>query len=226
MVTPAQIMPEWYFLPFFTILRAVTIDIHVPFSSVVLISSTLGGAILMFGSVGVLLALPWLDRSPVRSALFRPVFRVFFWALVIDCLALGYIGTLPVEEPFVTIGQIATFYYFLHFLVILPLLAKYEKTKALPTSISDALNAKKVLSVLLPLAFLIGLTTSVQAEDVAAADGIQITEAQGVPYISEASGQLPVEESHKQTGTKVIVFFVALAGVMYLLKREIWKKLP
>jgi len=163
MSTPAHIVPEWYFLPFYAILRAFTIDIHLPFSSVVLISSKLGGVILMFGAIVMLLVMPWLDRSPVRSALFRPWFRLFFWIFALDCVVLGFIGSKPVEEPFTTIGQIACFYYFFHFLVILPLLTKYEKTLPLPSSISEAVLSKKTLHVMLPLALVVGLACATPA---------------------------------------------------------------
>ncbi len=142
MATPAHIVPEWYFLPFYAILRAFTIDIHVPMMDMVMISSKLGGVLLMFGAVGMLFILPWLDRSPVRSALFRPGYRIAFWAFVADCLVLGFIGAKPPEEPYITVGQIATAYYFIHFLVILPLLSKYERPKPLPASIAEAVLAK------------------------------------------------------------------------------------
>ena len=138
MMTPPHIVPEWYFLPFYAILRAFTIDIHLPFTSLVLISSKLGGVILMFGSIVVLLVLPWLDRSKVRSAVFRPVYRVFFWLLVVDSFLLGYIGAKPPEGAYIVIGQLATAWYFLHFLLVLPLLRKFEKTLPLPNSISEA----------------------------------------------------------------------------------------
>ncbi len=138
MSTPAHIVPEWYFLPFYAILRSFVWDIHLPFTSVVLISSKLGGVLLMFGAIVMLLVLPWLDRSPVRSAVFRPIYKKLFWVFLVDCLILGYIGGQPAEEPYITIGQIASFYYFFHFLVIIPLLPKFEKTLPLPNSISEA----------------------------------------------------------------------------------------
>ncbi len=122
MVTPAHIVPEWYFLPFYAILRAVP--------------DKLGGVLLMGASILVLFILPWLDSSKVRSARFRPVFRVFFWVFVLDCILLGYIGAMPAEGIYIDIGRIATVYYFVHFLVILPLLSKYEKPLPLPETIS------------------------------------------------------------------------------------------
>lgn len=142
MVTPAHIVPEWYFLPFYAMLRSFVWDIHIPFTHIVLISSKLGGVLLMFGSIALLFVLPWLDRSPVRSAVFRPIYKKLFWLLVLDCLVLGYIGGKPPEAPYVLIGQIATVFYFLFFLVISPLLPKYEKTLPLPKSISEAVLKK------------------------------------------------------------------------------------
>jgi ubiquinol-cytochrome c reductase cytochrome b/c1 subunit len=121
--TPAHIVPEWYFLPFYAILRAVP--------------NELGGVVLMFGSILVLFFLPWLDTSRVRSARFRPIYRILFWVLVLDVLVLGYIGAMPPEGIYVTIGQVATVYYFVHFLVILPLVGKLERPLPLPHSISE-----------------------------------------------------------------------------------------
>jgi quinol-cytochrome oxidoreductase complex cytochrome b subunit len=143
MVTPEHIVPEWYFLPFYAILRSFTIDIHIPFTHVVLISSKLGGVILMFSAVAMLFLLPWLDRSPVRSGSYRPMFIPFFWLLVIDSIVLGWIGKNPPEGLYVIIGQVATAWYFMHFLVVLPLLTKYEKTWPLPESISAAVDKKR-----------------------------------------------------------------------------------
>ena len=137
MATPAHIVPEWYFLPFYAILRSFTIDITVPFTHIVLISSKLGGVILMFGAVGMLFVLPWLDRCKVRSARFRPVFRVMFWLLVLDCCVLEYVGAHKPEGVNVILGQLATAWYFAHFLVVLPLLGKYEKTRPLPETIAE-----------------------------------------------------------------------------------------
>ena len=118
LVTPAHIVPEWYFLPFYAILRAVP--------------DKLGGVLLMFGAIAVLFVLPWLDRSPVRSARFRPLFRIFFWLLLIDAVVLGYLGGKPAEGIYVVLSRIATAWYFLHFLVILPLLSVFETTRPLP----------------------------------------------------------------------------------------------
>ena len=127
MQTPAHIVPEWYFLPFYAILRAVP--------------DKLGGVLLMFSAIFVLFILPWLDRSPVRSARFRPMFRIFFWLLFIDCIVLGYLGGMPAEGIYVVLSRIATAWYFLHFLAILPLLSVFETTRPLPKSISEPVLA-------------------------------------------------------------------------------------
>ena len=121
--TPAHIVPEWYFLPFYAILRAVP--------------DKLGGVLLMFGAIAVLFVLPWLDRSPVRSARFRPLFRIFFWLFFVNAIALGYLGGKPAEGIYVILSRVATAWYFLHFLAILPLLSMFETTKPLPKSISE-----------------------------------------------------------------------------------------
>ncbi|WP_291296666.1 cytochrome b/b6 [Elioraea sp.] len=122
LVTPAHIVPEWYFLPFYAILRAVP--------------DKLGGVLLMFGSILVLFVLPWLDTSPVRSMKFRPLARPFFWMFAIICVVLGYAGAMPAEGIWVTVSQVGTAYYFMYFLVILPVLGKIEKPRPLPESIS------------------------------------------------------------------------------------------
>jgi quinol-cytochrome oxidoreductase complex cytochrome b subunit len=135
--TPPHIVPEWYFLPFYAILRAFTQDAIIYWPVSWLMSAKLTGVLAMFGSIAVLFALPWLDTSPVRSAKFRPIYKQFFWVLVVDVLVLGYVGSQPAEEPWTWIGQIAVVYYFAHFLVILPLLGKLERPKPLPKSISE-----------------------------------------------------------------------------------------
>ncbi|WP_029007557.1 cytochrome b [Azospirillum halopraeferens] len=123
LVTPAHIVPEWYFLPFYAILRAIP--------------DKLGGVIAMFGAIAVLFVLPWLDTSKVRSCKFRPIYRQFFWVLVLCCLVLGYAGAMPAEGIWLTIGRIATAYYFFHFLILLPVLGKLERPLPLPASISE-----------------------------------------------------------------------------------------
>jgi ubiquinol-cytochrome c reductase cytochrome b subunit len=129
--TPPEIVPEWYLLPFYAILRSMTFN-------VLGIPSKLVGVILMFSSLLILFVVPWLDTSRVRSATFRPIYKVVFWFLVIDVLVLGYVGAHRPEGKMVLIGQFATFYYFLHFLILFPLIGKLERPRPLPTSIGAA----------------------------------------------------------------------------------------
>jgi ubiquinol-cytochrome c reductase cytochrome b subunit len=128
--TPAHIVPEWYFWPFYAILRAFTVDFILP--------AKLWGVIAMFSAILMLFFLPWIDRSPVRSGNYRPRFRQFFWILMLDLVVLGYVGGSPAEEPYVMISQLATMYYFAHFLIILPILSAVERTLPLPNSISES----------------------------------------------------------------------------------------
>ena len=116
-------MPEWYLLPFYAILRSVP--------------DKLLGVIAMLSAILILAALPWLDTSKIRSAVFRPLYRQFFWILVIDVLVLGYVGAMPAEGLYLLVARVATAYYFIHFLVILPVLGFKEKTIPLPMSISE-----------------------------------------------------------------------------------------
>jgi len=131
MVTPPHIKPEWYFLPFYAILRSFTQDLWI-------IPAKLQGVIGMFAAIILLFFLPWLDSCKVRSATFRPIFKQLFWLIMVDAAILGYVGSQPVSDFLTTVGQLATAYYFGHFLVILPLLSKFEKTRPLPASISAA----------------------------------------------------------------------------------------
>jgi len=135
--TPPHIVPEWYFLPFYAILRAFTADAFIYWPISWLMSAKLAGVLAMFGSIMVLFVLPWLDWSPVRSARYRPLYKQFFWLLLIDCFVLGWVGANAPEGHFVIIGQVATAYYFGHFIVILPLLSLFEKPRPVPTSISE-----------------------------------------------------------------------------------------
>ena len=129
--TPAHIVPEWYFWPFYAILRAFTVDFF-------FIPAKLMGVLAMFGAILMWFFLPWLDRSPVRSGHYRPLFRKFFYVLLLAMAVLFYCGGAHPEEPFIMMSQIATTYYFLHFLVILPIVSSIERTEPLPTSITAA----------------------------------------------------------------------------------------
>ena len=97
----------------------------------------LGGVIFMFAAIFILMLLPWLDTSKVRSAIFRPIYKKFFWVLVFVVILLGYLGAKPPEGIYLILSRLATAYYFIHFLVLLPFLGRYEKTDTLPQSISD-----------------------------------------------------------------------------------------
>ncbi|MGI9379300.1 MAG: cytochrome b [Methyloligellaceae bacterium] len=122
--TPPHIVPEWYFLPFYAILRAVP--------------DKFLGVIAMFGSILILFLLPWFDTSRVKSGTYRPLFKWFFVIFVFVCLGLGYLGAKPAEGGYLTMGRIFTAYYFIHFLVILPIIGLIETPKKLPNSISES----------------------------------------------------------------------------------------
>lgn len=127
MVTPPHIVPEWYFLPFYAILRAVP--------------DKLLGVIAMFAAILILFFLPWIDRSKVRSAAYRPVVKWLFWVFVADCFVLGYVGANPPEGGFILLGQAATLVYFGYF-AALWFVSRNEKTLPLPESIHVAGHAK------------------------------------------------------------------------------------
>ena len=123
MVTPAHIVPEWYLLPFYAILRAVP--------------DKLAGVLLMFGSIAVLFFLPWLDTAKTRSARYRPLYRFFFFLFFIDCLMLGYLGGVVPEGIYLLLSRVCTIYYFAFFLIIMPVLSRYEVPKPIPIGISN-----------------------------------------------------------------------------------------
>jgi quinol-cytochrome oxidoreductase complex cytochrome b subunit len=124
-VTPSEIVPEWYYLPFYAILRSIP--------------NKLIGVLALFGSIGILAFLPWLDTSRVRSANYRPLYRQFFWIFIAVTIGLGYLGSKPPEGGYVIASRILTFWYFAHFIIILPVLGWVEKTKPLPNSISESI---------------------------------------------------------------------------------------
>jgi quinol-cytochrome oxidoreductase complex cytochrome b subunit len=201
LVTPAHIVPEWYFLPFYAILRAITFDIPLwivgfgilgltgvlRYSALVramlgtkgilgavasflpktpckmsclailggigllvtlfglaggFIPSKLGGVLAMFGAIGILFALPWLDTSPVRSSNYRPIYKWFFWLFAINAVALGILGSKPAEGIYTILSLLCTGYYFAHFLVVLPIIGRIEKPLKLPESISASVIQK------------------------------------------------------------------------------------
>tara|TARA_B100001063_G_scaffold245816_1_gene282683 strand:- start:459 stop:1739 length:1281 start_codon:yes stop_codon:yes gene_type:complete len=130
MLTPAHIVPEWYLLPFYAILRAVP--------------DKLMGVLLMFGSIVVLFFLPWLDTMKVKSARYRPLYKIFFLLFVIFCLLLGYLGAKPPEGIYLFLSRLSTIYYFAFFLVIMPILSRLEKPSPMPIGISNPATSIKV----------------------------------------------------------------------------------
>lgn len=123
MLTPAHIVPEWYLLPFYAILRAVP--------------DKLFGVLLMFGSIIVLFFLPWLDTMKVRSARYRPFYKMFFFIFVLDCLLLGYLGAQVPEGVYLLLSRVSTFYYFAFFILIMPILSRLERPNPMPIGISN-----------------------------------------------------------------------------------------
>ncbi|PPR28110.1 MAG: cytochrome b [Alphaproteobacteria bacterium MarineAlpha9_Bin1] len=127
--TPAHIVPEWYFLPFYGILRAIP--------------DKLGGVVAMVSAIFVLFLLPWLDTSKVKSATFRPIYKKIYWLLVVDVVVLTWVGGNPPEGYFILIGRIATIYYFSHILILMPIIGFLEKPKKLPSSIAGTVLKQK-----------------------------------------------------------------------------------
>lgn len=159
-VTPAHIVPEWYYLPFYAILRGVP--------------SKLGGVIAMFSAILVLAFLPWLDSAKTRSSRYRPVAKQFFWIFVLVCLLLGWLGGKPAEGGYVIASRVLTVAYFAYFLVVLPLLSRFEKPRPVPNSIADDVLAKgkskTLASVVVALLALGGLLVAAPQSARAAAE--------------------------------------------------------
>lgn len=154
LVTPPHIVPEWYFLPFYAILR-VTPDIAIPFTDIVFMKSKLAGVLAMFGAIIVWFVLPWLDKHEVRSGAYRPIFKWVFLLFVVSFIFLGYVGSAPadgalhilgIEVPLLILGRLASLYYFAYFVVILPILSKVEKAKPQPESVYEYTKKKYGLS--------------------------------------------------------------------------------
>ncbi|PWB82541.1 MAG: cytochrome b [Methylocystaceae bacterium] len=127
LVTPPHIVPEWYFLPFYAILRAIP--------------NKLLGVVALFASILIVAALPWLDTSRVRSAVYRPLYKKLFWVFVAVSVGLGYLGAQPAEGVYLIAARVLMAYYFIHFLVLTPLVGKFEKTLPEPKSIAEAVSA-------------------------------------------------------------------------------------
>jgi quinol-cytochrome oxidoreductase complex cytochrome b subunit len=113
MVTPPHIVPEWYFLPFYAILRAVP--------------DKLLGVVAMGASIAIFFFIPFISQAELRSSKFRYISKALFWAFVADVFLLGYLGGQLAEEPFITISQVASIYYFLHFIILINLAYFLEK---------------------------------------------------------------------------------------------------
>jgi ubiquinol-cytochrome c reductase cytochrome b subunit len=145
LVTPSHIVPEWYFLPFYAILRAFTADVWVVMAaswlSFGIIDAAFFGVIAMFASIAVIALAPWLDTSSVRSGRYRPQFKWYFWLLVVDFFVLMWAGAMPAEGIYTTISLIGTAYWFGYFLVILPLLGVLEKPTTPPATIEEDFKA-------------------------------------------------------------------------------------
>tara|TARA_Y100001935_G_scaffold191862_1_gene160072 strand:+ start:2974 stop:4347 length:1374 start_codon:yes stop_codon:yes gene_type:complete len=146
LVTPAHIVPEWYFLPFYAILRAFTADVWVvQFASFIsggIIDAKFFGVLAMFGAIAVMALAPWLDTSSVRSGRYRPQFKWWFALLVLDFFVLTWVGAKPAEQPYSTISLIGSSYWFAYFLVILPLLGVTETPDEQPKTIEEDWNKK------------------------------------------------------------------------------------
>lgn len=157
-VTPAHIVPEWYYLPFYAILRSIP--------------NKLAGVIAMFSAILVLAFLPWLDSAKTRSSRYRPLAKQFFWIFVVVCILLGYLGAQPPEGIYVIAGRILTVCYFAYFLILLPLLARIEQPRPVPNSIADDVltNGGKVVSAAVALV-VAGTLFAGTATDARAAEG-------------------------------------------------------
>ena len=134
--TPPHIVPEWYFLPYYAILRSIP--------------NKLIGVIALFSSIAVLFFVPWLDTSRVRSASYRPIYRQFFWIFVLVAIGLGYLGSQPPEGGYVVAARILTAYYFIHFLIVLPIIGLIERPRPMPLSITDAVLGKSGIHATAP----------------------------------------------------------------------------
>jgi ubiquinol-cytochrome c reductase cytochrome b/c1 subunit len=129
--TPPHIVPEWYFLPFYAILRAIP--------------NKLFGVIALMSSVAILFVVPWLDTSKVRSTHYRPIYKWFFWLFVVTCIALGYLGSQPPEGWYLIFGRIFTAYYFAFFLLVMPMVGLIERPRRLPGSITEPVLGPEVV---------------------------------------------------------------------------------
>jgi ubiquinol-cytochrome c reductase cytochrome b subunit len=144
LATPAHIVPEWYFLPFYAILRAFTAYVWVvqlvSFFTGGIIDAKFFGVLAMFGAILVMALAPWLDTSSIRSARYRPMLKLWFAILVFDFFFLMWLGAMPAAEPYASLSLIASAYWFAYFLIILPLLGVLEKPLPQPKTIEEDFN--------------------------------------------------------------------------------------
>lgn len=145
LATPAHIVPEWYFLPFYAILRAFTADVWVVMAvnwlSFGIIDAKFFGVLAMFGAIIVMALVPWLDTSRVRSGRYRPQFKWWFWILAVDFVVLTWAGAMPAEGIYPYIALAGATYWFAYFLVILPLLGVLERPAPIPNTIEEDFDA-------------------------------------------------------------------------------------
>ncbi len=141
LVTPAHIVPEWYFLPFYAILRAFDNTVWVvqiaSFVTGGIVDAKFFGVLAMFGAIIAMALAPWLDTSPVRSGRYRPMFKIAFIVLCVDFLVLMWAGAMPAEGIYSLISLVASTYWFAYFFVLLPLLGIIEKPTAQPATIEE-----------------------------------------------------------------------------------------
>ena len=145
LATPSHIVPEWYFLPFYAILRAFDQDvwlvIAVNWITFGIIDAKFFGVVAMFGAIVVMALAPWLDTSTVRSGRYRPMFKWWFWVFAVNFVLLTWVGARPAEGIYPYISLLGATYWFAYFLVILPLLGVLEKPDTPPATIEDDFNA-------------------------------------------------------------------------------------
>lgn len=145
LVTPSHIVPEWYFLPFYAILRAFDDTVWIVqlagFLTGGIIDAKFFGVLAMFGAIAVMALAPWLDTSSVRSGRYRPMFKWWFALLVVDFIVLMWVGAMPAEGIYPVIALIGSAYWFAYFLIILPLLGVIEKPLAQPETIEADFDA-------------------------------------------------------------------------------------
>ena len=145
LVTPEHIVPEWYFLPFYAILRAFTSDVWIvqltSFLTGGIIDAKFFGVMAMFGSIIVLVLAPWLDTSSVRSGRYRPMLKWWFGLLVLDFIVLTWAGARPAEGIYAIISLAGAAYWFIYFLIILPILGVLEEPESPPPTIEEDFNA-------------------------------------------------------------------------------------